>query len=290
MSDLRETELAVPFRFPVTWSTLLDPSALSPPGDRTQVVMSQNAASDSTVQWAMVIPKLAPPSAAIRLLPAADSAEPAQFSAPKYIVPKFEVSSDPASLTVKVLLSASLALFLIPGWRNNSSAGARAVQVESTMAERGWTHQAPELVLYTPSLSYTDYRMEFTWRVNSKGVAWVFRAKDRENYYAVRIKPQGSGSSHMFSVERFTLHRAVEKSRAVKVVAGSKADPSLLHIKLDVAGSTFRLYLDEKAVSQWTDTRLPTGGLGFIEEGNQRAEVQSLRISLAPHGSERTLN
>lgn len=274
MSDLRETEQAVRFQFPVTWSTLLDPSVLAPPGERTQVV--QKAASGSSVQWAMVIPKLAPP-AATRLLPAT-STEPAQFAAPKYVVPKFEVSSAPASLTVKVLLSASLALLLIPGWRNTDSPGARAVQVESRMSERGWVHRSADLVLYSPSLSRADYRMEFTWRVNPQGVAWAFRAKDRDNYYAVRIKPLGPEPSRMLSVEHFTRYRGVEKSRVVKLLTWSKDDPSV-HVKMDVAGSTFKLHLGGNVVSQWTDSRLLTGGLGFIEDGNHRAEVQSVQIS-----------
>jgi hypothetical protein len=274
--DVAQTEQAVRFRFPVTWSTLLDPSAFAPLGEKTRVV--QKAASDSSIEWAMVIPKLAPPAAPTRLLPAAASTLTAQFAAPRYVVPKFEVSSAPASLTVKVLLSASVALLLIPGWRNTDSPGARAVQVESRMSERGWVHWTPELVLYSPSLSRADYRMEFTWPVNPEGVAWAFRAKDSDNYYAVRIKPFGPEPSRMLSVEHFTRYRGVEKSRVVKLLTWSKDDPSV-HVKMDVAGSTFKLHLGGNVVSQWTDSRLLTGGLGFIEDGNHRAEVQSVQIS-----------
>ena len=79
---------------------------------------------------------MAAPAASVRLL-AAPSAQTARFAAPRYVVPKFEVSSDSVSLAVKVVLSAAVALLLAPGWRNNGSPGARALELESTMSERG---------------------------------------------------------------------------------------------------------------------------------------------------------
>ncbi len=282
MSDLRETEHAVRFTFPIGWSTLVDPDALASLGDKTPVVMPQRSAFDSSVQWAMVIPRLAPPAAAPRLLPAAGFGDAARFAAPKYVVPRFEVSSDPASLAVKVLLSASLALLLVPGWRKDNSPGARAVEIESGMSETGWVRQsagqARKLVLYRASAAATDYRLDFTWRANPQGVAWVFRAKDNNNYYAVRIKPLGAESSRTFSVERFAVFRGIEKSRALRMVTLPGQGASL-RAAMDAAGPVFRLYLEGALVSQWTDSRLPAGGLGFIEEAGRPLEVHSVRIS-----------
>jgi hypothetical protein len=104
----------------------------------------------------MVIPKLAPAAAAPHLLLAVESALPATFAAPKYVIPKFEVSSDSSSLAVKFLLSVSVTLLLVPGWRNTGSPGARAVEIESSMRESGWARQsagqARQLVLYRASL------------------------------------------------------------------------------------------------------------------------------------------
>jgi hypothetical protein len=234
----------------------------------------------------MVVPKLAVPAASVHLL-AAPSAQTARFAAPRYVVPKFEVSSDSVSLTVKVVLSAALALFLAPGWRNNGSPGARALELESTMSEMGWVRlpASPatsskierQLVLYRASLNAIDYRLEFTWRTNPQGVACIFRAKDIDNYYGVRIRPLEQESSGAFSVERFTVYRGSEKSRAQKVLTPPGTDTSL-RVRMDVAGSMFRLYLDGIAAGKWTDTRLTSGGIGFLEEGNNPAEVQSVRV------------
>jgi len=286
-----ETEQAVRFRFPVRWSTLLDPAALVPPGGQARIVTPQNAPCDPSVQWAMVIPKLEPVSAAPRLLPAMESGWTATFAAPKYVIPKFEVSSGSSSLAVKWLLAISVALLLVPGWRNTGSPGARAVEIESTMRESGWAREsagpARQLVLYQASLAAaaplgaTSYRLDFTWRSAPQGVACVFRATDSNNYYAVRIKPLSGESSRTFSLERFAVIRGVERSRSQRMLALPGKSASV-HAALDVAGPTFRLYLDGTLVSQWTDSRLATGGIGFLEEKSQRAELQSVRISF-PH-------
>jgi hypothetical protein len=230
----------------------------------------------------MVIPKLAPHAAAPRLLPAAGPEFAATFAAPKYVIPKFEVSSGASSVAVKFLLAASVTLLLVPGWRNIGSPGARAVEIESSMSENGWaresTAQARQLVLYRASRGATDYRLDFTWRINPQGVACVFRAQDSNNYYAVRIKPVGSASSRTFSVERFAVLRGIEKSRVQRVLT-MPGKSSSLRAAMDVAGPLFRLYLEGTLVSQWTESRLTAGGLGFLEEAGRPAEVQSVRIS-----------
>jgi hypothetical protein len=281
-----ETEHPVRFRFPVRWSTLLDPPALPPLEGEARVLTPENAPANSSVQWAMVIPKLAPHAAVPRLLPAAGPEFAATFAAPKYVIPKFEVSSGASSVAVKFLLAVSVTLLLVPGWRNIGSPGARAVEIESTMSESGWAHQsagpARQLVLYRTPLSATDYRLDFSWRINSQGVACVFRAQDSSNYYAVRIKPVGPASSRTFSVERFAVLRGIEKSRTQRVVALAAKNPSL-RAALDVTGPLFRLYLEGTLVSQWTESRLTAGGLGFLEEAGRPSEVQSVRISFSQY-------
>jgi hypothetical protein len=216
------------------------------------------------------------------LLPAVESGWTATFAAPRYVVPKFEVSSGSSSLAVKVLLSVSAALLLVPGWTNNGSPGARAVEMESSLRESGWDRvsagQSRQLVLYRAALGATNYRLDFTWRISPQGVTSVFRATDGNNYYAVRIKRVGSETSRTFSVERFAVVHGIEKSHAQRILTLPGKNASL-HAALDITGSLFRLYVEGNLVSQWTDSRLTTGGLGFLEEGSQRTEVQSTRIS-----------
>jgi hypothetical protein len=273
----------VRFRFPVTWSTLLDASALRAPDDQARVLTPEEASRNSGVEWAMVIPKLAPQAnGPVGLLPAIDSDWRPTFAAPKYVIPKFEVSSGAFSLAVKFLLSVSATLLLVPGWKNTGSPGARAVEMESSMRESGWAREAAgherQLVLYRASLGATDYRLDFTWRISTPGITCVFRAKDGNNFYAVHIQPVGSESSRAFSIERFAQLRGVEKPRVRRVLTAPGKSPSL-GAAVDVSGSLFRLYLGGTLVSQWNESRLNSGGLGFLEEGRQPVGVQAARIS-----------
>lgn len=232
----------------------------------------------------MVIPKLAPASPAPRLLPAAESGWDASFAPPKYVLPKFEVSSDAASLAVKLVFCAIVILLLVPGSRNTGSAGARAIEMESSMSERVWARSpagpARQLALYRASAGAADYRLDFTWKINSQGVGWVFRAKDGKNYFAARIQPGTSPGS--FTLERFAVIQGAEKSRVQRVLTLPTKDASLRAATL-VAGSTFRLYVNGNLVSQWNDSRLPAGAVGFLEESRQTVGLQSVRISFPPN-------
>jgi hypothetical protein len=258
----------------------VDPAALAPHPENARVVIPHSAPADSSVEWAMVIPRLAPASPAPRLLPAPESGWDAAFAPPKYVLPKFEVSSGSASLAVKLVLSASVMLLLVPGWRNTGSPGSRAIEMESSMSERAWMREpagpAKHVALYRASAGATDCRLDFTWRTNPQGVSWVFRAKDGKNYFAARIKSWTSPGA--FSIERFAVIKGVEKSRVQRVLTLPSKDPSL-RVATDVAGPMFRIYLNGNLVSQWTDGRLTAGGVGFLEESRQTVGLQSVRIS-----------
>jgi hypothetical protein len=132
--------------------------------------------------------------------------------------------------------------------------------------------------LFCIALHSTDYRLDFTWRPDPQGVTCVFRAKDSNNYGAVRIKHVGPESSQGILVERFDVLRGIEKSRVQRALT-LPGDGATLQASMNIAGPVFRLYLEGALVSQWTDSRLTSGGLGFLEEGARPVKVQSVRIS-----------
>jgi len=206
--------------------------------------------------------------------------------------PPFLSRSRQTSLFIKLLLAATaLAGLAVPVWRHFRSAPA-APEIQTTPRAGGWTRQlvtrvdpgfnrARELIVYRPSLKATDCRFEFNWRVDGPGVGWVFRAKDTANYYAMRIKVLRPGPSPTISVEHFTVYRGTEGAHAEKVLVVSISGP-VLHIRTDLAGPSFALYIGGTAVEYWTDTRLTSGGLGFFEEWRQGADVEAVRMSFAP--------
>lgn len=311
--DAGESERAVNFRFSVTWSSLFVPlepavpGALVPTKDRVRTVDTSartvtvtdepppadqpKAASGSGAQWEMVVPKMVRASSTLvpRPLPVTPRSEQ---SVPNLYTASsgwFLARARDASLGVRLLLGGvAIAGIAIPIWMYSSSQRSHAV-VEANMGGGGWMREpsapmgaklARQLVLYRPSLGATDCRLEFAWTVNSQGVAWIFRAKDKNNYYAMRIKILRPGPSPTISVEHFTVYQGTEGAHVEKMLILSKNDPAL-RIRLDVTGPIFTLYVQGSAADYWTDTRLTAGGLGFFEEGGQPADVQSVRMSFS---------
>ena len=64
-----------------------------------------------------------------------------------------------------------------PGWSRNAE---------------GYVHPG-ELALFRPTLNYTDYRLEFFGQIENKSMGWVVRARDKQNYYAMKFTVIESG-------------------------------------------------------------------------------------------------
>jgi hypothetical protein len=253
-----------------------------------------------TVQWEMVVPKMVRSAkpATSRPLPASApqvGAATAEQIANSQPVPSLYASSPPwfRSFRVKVLLTiAALTALSIPIWKHMLTPSQAPTEVDTAMGAGGWVRdgvsrfepgykQLRQLVLYRPSMNAKDCRLEFTWQVGTAGVGWVFRAKDRGNYYAMRIKVVKPGPSPTMSVEHFTVYHGVEGGHSEKVLVFSRNDP-VLRIRMEVAGPAFTLYMQGNATEYWNDTRLNSGGLGFFEEWNQGVDVHSVRMLFYP--------
>ncbi len=185
----------------------------------------------------------------------------------------------------------AIAAAVAPLWlRSGSSSNpSKPIEVEASMGGGGWMRepvsrleagfkQSRQLVFYRPSLSATDARMEFTWNLSSPSVGWIFRAKDRSNYYAMRVKVLKPGPSPTLGVEHFTVFNGAEGLRSEKVLILSRNDPTL-RIRMEIAGPAFTLYMQGSAFEYWNDTRLTVGALGFFEEWNQASDIQSVRMT-----------
>ena len=260
--------------------------------------------SEGTVQWEMVIPKMTRPSSALpRPAPlamrAGDPRVTADLETPDPVLqlqgPRrrtFRLRPGAISLTGKLLIGGALAAgiatpILLRVYRAPAQASAEAATrngswLREASAPAG-AGQARHLVLYRPSLGATDCRLEFTWKVSDRPLAWTFRAKDTDNYYAMAIKALRPGPAPALSVEHFTVYQGIESPHSSKVLILAEDNPAL-QVRMDVSGGTFKLYLEGNAADYWTDNRLAAGGLGFLEQPDQPADVQSVRMSFSQAG------
>jgi hypothetical protein len=132
-----------------------------------------------------------------------------------------------------------------------------------------------ELAIFGPSRTMGDFRLEFRAAVESKSLVLVYRAEDRNNYHAVRLRRGRPGA---LAIERFSVigGKAEPATNLAAPVRNKAKTP--FWITLVGAGTDFTLYADDVPVEQWSEIRLPRGGAGFIGEPGGRSRIYGIRL------------
>ncbi len=193
-------------------------------------------------------------------------------------------------MVVKAGAPASLALLLgvfLLGHGGTTSASSGGVAVTKPMVgEQGWitewasdaagSRRARQITLYRPSATLSDYQMQFTGQIESKALGWVFRARDSNNYYGMKIENDKPGSV-LFT--RFAVVNGRESSVTQKPLPIQARVDTAYNVKLEVRGPRFSVYIQGEPVDLWTDSRLKAGALGFMNEANERGRTNSVQFS-----------
>jgi hypothetical protein len=139
-----------------------------------------------------------------------------------------------------------------------------------------------QLSLYHPSTSMSDYQLEFLGRIERRSLGWVFRAADSSNYYAVKLAAPRRGGP--LSITRFAVIRGFEGKHVERSLPLMADANTRLKVRLDAKGPRFTLWVQSQVTDDWQDDRLKTGGVGFLNEREERGEVQSVQISFTKGG------
>ena len=152
------------------------------------------------------------------------------------------------------------------------------------MGDSGWVsawggdttglHKGREITIYQPSLKLSDYRIEFQGQIESNCVAWVFRASDPLNYYAMKLSiPNG----------KVLLSKSVVVG-GKEMTAGATATSIVgfpgktYEVRMDVRGSKFTTFVQGEQADTWTDDQLKQGGVGLLNDRGDRAQVRAFTI------------
>lgn len=297
----------VSFRFPVTWSYLgAAPVAIAakepPPAKSVALtpfpVATQDVAVPGQDRWEMVVPRMTKPGRPRLVSP---------LAAVREYIPTFDTLSDsriaiawtaiPDGVRIAAVLTI-VAGAAVGGWMIAQRGSARQpfIPVISAPVQGSWIPQkvyfaagekeGRRLVLYSSTQSHSDYRLEFRWKPEENGVGWVFRARDAGNYYAGRLRLYSQGATPTFAAERFMVFAGTESPRSQKLITVASRLTSV-HVRLEIAGPGFTLYMDGNPVDYWTDQRFAAGGLGFFEERNHRPEIDNVQIHVLSRGGSR---
>jgi hypothetical protein len=234
-----------------------------------------------------------------------DQLSPKTDQATKDDFPHFGIAQ-PANIpwagSLKVKLGIAIVLLVIAcayflGWGGGKSgklSGSSASMATDgsgpsiIMGEGGWvegwggdpsgTHAGRQITIYRPSLKLSDYRLEFQGSIDTKSIGWVFRASDPNNYYAMKLMTVSSGLSPKVALFKYLVFNG-KQTQVGRVPIDLAVQPdTVFNIRVDVRGPLSTTYIQGQQVDSWTDDQLKVGGVGFLNEREERGKVKSVSI------------
>jgi hypothetical protein len=200
----------------------------------------------------------------------------------------FEKIPMAAKIGVALVVAILAFYFLLGGKSSDKPANEnRAV----SMGEQGWSTEwasdvagskrGRQLTLYRPSTGMSDYQLQFVGQIENKAMGWVFRAADTKNYYGMKIEQLRPGA---MAITHFAVVEGRESSYSQKPLALDARPGTPYRVMLDVNGPRFTINLQGEPVEFWTDNRLKTGAVGFMNERDERGVSSSVQFSF-PKGA-----
>jgi hypothetical protein len=187
------------------------------------------------------------------------------------------------------MLSLCAAVVVVGGvtaWVRPTGNSASVIESTSTaagtwsrrMAYMAGGKQPREILIYSGFEDVKNYRIEFGWVPDTRGVGWIFRGIDSANYYAANLRLIQPGATASLSAEHFTVVKGVEGAHSRRVITLGQ-NRGQVKVRMDANGPAFTLYLQGNPADYWTDERFETGSLGFYAERGERPELQALRFT-----------
>ena len=232
------------------------------------------------------------------------SSEPAarEIEAPHFGVTTTEKQSLLNSFTVKLAIAAALValgitIYFVSGGKPQAPAvnpaadkAGPSIMVGSGGWVEGWAgdpadaHYGRQITIYRPSLKLSDYRIEFKGDIETKSLGWVFRAADPENYYVMKLAMVTPGLQPKIALLKYVvLHGHETQAGRVPIDLNVQLE-TLYSVRVDVRGPKFTTYVQGQQVDTWTDDQLKSGGVGFLNEREERGRIKSVSVSLLSSG------
>jgi hypothetical protein len=163
--------------------------------------------------------------------------------------------------------------FGLDSWdTNNANATAWNYDQTGFIRPRG-------LALYRPSMSLTNYTIEFLAKIDAVAVGWVVRALDHQNYHAVKLVQRGGGPLPRYTIVRYTVVDGREGPRIEHPLPLNLYKDTLFRIRMDIRGADYSLMVQDSVVDSWTDDRFQFGGMGFFSGRGEESRVRWVQVT-----------
>jgi len=149
----------------------------------------------------------------------------------------------------------------------------------------GWSRSAEgyvntgALALFTPTRNFTDYQLEFLGQIENKSMGWTVRAKDANNYHAMKFTMIESGLRPVIAMVHYNVidGKAGRRSQTPLNVMVHNRTP--IQVAVNVKGNRFITSIDGEEVDSYRDDAPASGGVGFFSEANEKARLYWVKVS-----------
>jgi hypothetical protein len=149
----------------------------------------------------------------------------------------------------------------------------------------GWTFNGSgyvipgQLAIDIRSVPMADYRMEFTGQVERKGLGFVYRAMDFDNYYAARIVVVNENSTSEAILERYAVIGGQAGPKTQVHLTFPVRSDTTYNVEVEARGGYFVTRINHHFVDAFSDSRLSRGGAGFFASPGESARIFRLHVA-----------
>ncbi len=135
------------------------------------------------------------------------------------------------------------------------------------------------MALFQPSITYTDYHMEFYGQIEDKSMGWVVRAQDKKNYYAMKFTVIEPGLRPIIAMVHYGVTDGKQGHKVQTPLSVMVHNNQPYHVAVDVRGNHFTTSIEGEPVESWTDDTLAQGGVGFFSDAGEKARLYWMKLS-----------
>ncbi len=170
----------------------------------------------------------------------------------------------------------------LENWKSSTPAPDSSAQAKTSAndwaVKNGFIHPG-RLRLWKDSMSLSDYQLEFVSEIQKKGLGWVYRAQNPNNYYATKIRITKPGPLPTADLMRYAVIQGRENSRISLPLPMVLRSDTLYRVMVNVRGDAFSTTVNGQMVDTWTDSRLRSGGVGFFTDHGEDAALRWVTVS-----------
>jgi len=150
---------------------------------------------------------------------------------------------------------------------------------------KGWTRDTAgyvrpgEMALFHPSLTYSDYKLEFFGQIENKSMDWMVRARDSQNYYAMKFAVVEPGLRPIIAMVHYPVLGGKQGHRIEVPLNVMVHQNTPYHVAVEVRGNHISTSIEGQEVDSWSDDALASGGVGFFSEAGERARLYWMKVS-----------